>query len=48
MDVINGRSQTIKKNQANTTDSGVIIATEIERMCSFVNPNQYQCMRTNE
>jgi hypothetical protein len=46
--VIKGRSQTRKNTQANATDSGTIIRSEIERMCSLVKPNRYQCINTNE
>src|SRR5215212_1916082 len=46
--VINGRSHNRKNSHAKATDSGVRINTEIERMCNFVKPNQYQCISTNE
>ena len=46
--VINGRSKTRKNSQANATVSGVIITSEMERMCHLVKPNQYQCISTKE
>ena len=48
LDVINGRSNTRKNTHANATDNGVVISNEIVRMCNRVNPNQYQCISTNE
>ncbi len=47
-DAINGRSNRRKNTYANVTDNGVVISNEIVRMCSFVKPNQYQCIRTRE
>src|SRR5689334_12988232 len=48
VDVMNGRSQMRKYNHANATDIGTIMSSEIERMCSRVKPNQYQCISTKE
>ena len=35
VEVMKGRSNRRKNTQANATDSGVVISTEIVRMCSF-------------